>query len=645
MSAKQSSAFPVTSADIEKHRDRANQFLVKSSWKVSSKEQPPTAGSEKWRPSTDYSSSGAEQTNVNNLAKSVSGDALLLTGETNSVMHALRDGLCIGMHLAHAYGQAAGLERLISQNRAGQLSNTQKAEFYEKHHTSAAISLYSFAAYLHWELGKNAGEESSSRQVTLPETPEIDLSNPLKSLECAIFHFGYLATKIELRDGSDFFRYAQLFAERLIDELRERRDSLKHTEFFDNNSYRLEDSDFMLSGFDELPDVSVNTIEFNRLEFKDIVGNRAAKHAARRLAQRMVCYDLKAKKNPFLEIGGLPMVRMGYGKPGTGKSMQIAATATEMNDYCEWLGIPFLFWPLPDNIVSTFQGGSAERMIDYMRRLQDDDKIVYAPMDDAENSFEDRSRQGVSAGVREVIGVFLRYTEGAYAIKRGNTVVEFFTNLPEQLDKAVLSRIQARFPIDGAASREDFLDQDHLWWRKIQEVDQRVVDLKDPADYEYLSAQKDVANLSQVETADPVIGDDRLRAAAEKLLNEKGIEQHDFFALFFGEVLNLYPTFASRDIRNIQQAVNNRLNDFDMPDDWFADAAIFFQQDYDTKTDMLKDLMRGNMKGLSFAGLRWREAVKYCNNLSHILNQDRERRIGEMKFELECRREAEGRIQ
>ncbi len=51
------------------------------------------------------------------------------------------------------------------------------------------------------------------------------------------------------------------------------------------------------------------------------------------------------------------------------------------------------------------------------------------------------------------------------------------------------------------------------------------------------------------------------------------------------------------------------------------------------------------MKGLSFAGLRWREAVKYCNNLSHILNQDRARRVGEMKFELECRREAEGIIQ
>lgn len=283
-------------------------------------------------------------------------------------------------------------------------------------------------------------------------------------------------------------------------------------------------------------------------------------------------------------------------------------------------------------------------MIEYMRRLQDDDKIVYAPMDDAENSFEDRSRQGVSSGVREVIGVFLRYTEGAYAIKRGNAVAEFFTNLPEQLDKAVLSRVQARFPIDGADSREDFLDQDHLWWRGIREVDRRVVNLKDPGDYEYLSSQGQVANLSDVESGDPGLEDDRLRTAAEDLLSRKNRDEHDFFALFFDRVLDVYPTFSSRDVRNIQQAVNNRLNDFDMPEDWFEDADLFFRKDYEIKVEMLKELMRGNLKGLSFADLRWREVVKYCNNLSRILNQDRERRIADILFEMDCRNEAEKRL-
>ena len=33
--------------------------------------------------------------------------------------------------------------------------------------------------------------------------------------------------------------------------------------------------------------------------------------------------------------------------------------------------------------------------------------------------------KGVSAGVKEVIGVFLRYTEGAYAVNYGNSSIGY----------------------------------------------------------------------------------------------------------------------------------------------------------------------------------------------------------------------------
>jgi hypothetical protein len=645
MTSKNDSTFPITPKDLRAHLDHANQMLLKVQDKPHKTSEPSPTKQGNWRPSTDYSSSGLVVVELHKQAKVVSQDALLLTPEANTVLSAFRDGACLGMHLGRAYGEAAGLERLIQLNRSGRMSSTQQAEFYEKHHAAAAVTLFGFAAYLSWKLQTMADEKVSSRQMILAETPAVEFANPLKALERAIFDFGLLSKDPQIRDSLDWYRYAQLFAEALVSEIQTRVGSLNYTDFFSDNTYRLEGTTFFVSGFEAVSAAAVTSMEFNRIEFKDIVGNREAKHVAMRTAQRLLCYDLTEKKNPFRELGGLPLVRMGYGKPGTGKSLQIAAIATLLQDHCKWLDIPFLFWPLPDNIVSTFQGGSAERGVEYMRRLQDDDKILYAPIDDAENNFEERSRQGVSSGVREIIGVFLRYTEGAYAITRGNAVIDFYTNLPEQIDKAVLSRVQSRFAIDGAATREDFLDQDHMWWSKIKDVDPLVVSQKDPSDYDYFSAQSQLGNLSQLETGVlPELLDERLHPTTNRLLNDMGTDHHDFFARFFTEMLRVYPTFSSRDVRNIQQAVNNRLTDFDLPTEWMENPEFFFQQSYNRKLDMLKELMRGNMKQLSFAEIRWRETVNYCNNLSRILNQDRERKIMDMIHEMECHGEAKRRL-
>lgn len=642
-----SSHLPITARDLEAQKKHVDTMFARVQW--TPKAGAPSAGPADphpagWRPSTDYATpTNRAEVSLLQVAKQVSNDPLLLDEAVNHVLREVRTGLQLGLHLATAYGEAAGLVNLVSLNRQGRLTGRQQSDFYEMHHTSTAIALFSAAEYIRWALANYRGEEAAGRQHAV-SLPELVLDNPLKGVECQVFYYAKLLEGDGVRDGVDVIKATSEYFDHLARELRDRVDGLRHREAFENRGYRLEGTDFVLKGFAEVGREATVSVEFNRVEFTAIVGNRAAKHAARRMAQRLVCYDVERARNPFLEIGGLPLVRMGYGKPGTGKSLQIAATATLLQDYCAQLGIPFLFWPLPDNLVSTFQGGSAERAVNWMLRLQDKDKIVYAPIDDAENNFEERTRQGVSAGVREIIGVFLRYTEGAYAIKRGNAVLEFFTNLPEQIDKAVLSRIQARFPIDGAASREDFLDQDHLWWRRIAEVDERFIRMKNPRDYAYLAAQAEVGSLTEIETGEPMLHDERLAAADHHLRERHELSDHDFFAHLFIEVLRVYPTFSSRDVRNIQQAVNTRLTDFDLPEDWFGNPEVFFRRDYDSKVGALKELMRANMKGLSFAEIRYQEAVKYINNLASIANQERDRDIARMTEELARRTEAQARF-
>jgi hypothetical protein len=48
-------------------------------------------------------------------------------------------------------------------------------------------------------------------------------------------------------------------------------------------------------------------------------------------------------------------------------------------------------------------------------------------------------------------------------------------------------------------------------------------------------------------------------------------------------VQQAFPFFTSRDVRNIQQAVNTRVMDFDLPEAWFEDLDTFFALDYDGK--------------------------------------------------------------
>jgi hypothetical protein len=333
-------------------------------------------------------------------------------------------------------------------------------------------------------------------------------------------------------------------------------------------------------------------------------------------------------------------VFMGYGIPGTGKSMLIAAIATRLKAHSENLDIPFLFHPMPDTLISTFQGGSAEKMVEWMKPLQDPTKLIFAPIDDAENNLQERTEQGVSAGVKEVIGVFLRYTEGAYAVNYGNSSIGLFTNLPEMLDKAVISRVQGRFKIDGARTEHDFLDQDHIWWRKLDRTMPDFVNMENPKNYEYLEDQKMVKSLGEILQKIEKPSEDRVLDTFEKVEKLHHHKDHLFYATLYKEIQSVFPFFSSRDVRNIQKAVSLRLTDFDLEKDWFENPEIYFKKDYDTKFQMLQELMRTNMKGLDFSDIRRQEVVRYLDNVATIADTDFKRkvdaRVNQLHIDLEA---------
>jgi hypothetical protein len=205
----------------------------------------------------------------------------------------------------------------------------------------------------------------------------------------------------------------------------------------------------------------------------------------------------------------------------------------------------------------------------------------------------------------------------------------------------VISRVQGRFKIDGARTEHDFLDQDHLWWRKLDATMPDFVNMHGPENYSYLQDQGLAKNMGEIFNVSDKPTEERVLDAYDKIEKQFKSTDHLFYANLYKEIQRIFPFFSSRDVRNIQSAVSLRLTDFDLEEDWFANPEIYFKKDYDTKFNMLQELMRGNMNGLDFSEIRRQEVVRYLDNVATIADTDFKRkvdsRINQLNIETEAR--------
>ena len=648
------STFTIKRNELDTLRDEATSYLKSVQWeqgqRAKNKDKDAKDDSILLYLSRANSGSNVSLTSVSKtilaLKKRLLPDSVAIPIHLNQTLFAVQEGITLGIWIKDSYYDASGLSSL--NERKSTLDNAGKREYESKMHTATAFMLFATAYNILYNLKDIASDDLSVMKQKFAGVPEVSLLSPLKGIACTLFYYDkYLAHPDIIKSDQDVVDFTVVYFEAIIDEIQLRKGSLEYTETILDRTYKLEKSEFAISGWDNVFAGTAKSIEFNKIQFEQIVGNRDAKHFARRLTERMLSYDFEAKKNPFQELGGFMPVFMGYGIPGTGKSMLIAAIATRLKEHCDNLDIPFLFHPMPDTLISTFQGGSAEKMVEWMKPLQDPSKLIFAPIDDAENNLQERTAQGVSAGVKEVIGVFLRYTEGAYAVNYGNSSIGLFTNLPEMLDKAVISRVQGRFKIDGARSENDFLDQDHLWWRKLDQTMPDFVNMKDPKNYTYLDDQGLAKNMGEILNLIEKPTEEGVLEAFERTEKSFQSGDHMFYASLYKEIQKIFPFFSSRDVRNIQSAISLRLTDFDLEKDWFENPEVYFKKDYDTKFNMLQELMKSNMKGLNFSDIRRQEVVRYLDNVATIADTDFKRkvdaRINQMNIELEAREQFDKR--
>ena len=561
-----------------------------------------------------------------NVATNVGNTGLLMAEGINKVSLIIHRAFSLGIRVSQLYDEASNRD-VLNQDMGASSDRTAEAD--DKLLTSSAVLAYTTAFYVVHELINYRESELESIQIEPMELPAF-LGRPSSTRRALMFYYvANLEKSGKVKNENDFIKMTIVFFQSIMDAIEKRIDALSYTEIFTNVSYQLEGSEFSTSGFEQILPGHVTHVEFNRVDWGEIVGNAESKHSARRSIMGLMCYDVATKQNPMKDLGGFSRTKLTYGPPGTGKSMEIAAISTELYDRCKDLNIPYLFHPFPDNIVSTYQGGSAERAIAWFHPiLHDPKRIIFAPIDDAENNLQNRVAQGVSAGVKEIVGVFLRSMEGAYAVDYGNNLVNMYTNNEEMLDPAVLSRVQSRTFMGGAETFEDFMDQDHLGIIKhFSEVSPDFLDLKNPESYKYMSAQVLSDKIGDAYAAKSISNVDKVADAIERTAKKYGRNTPEFFAYLDVEIKKEYPSYTSRDKRNIQSAVKTRAMDFDLPSEWLNDHDLFFTKDYDTKKFMILEAQKSFLKGMKLSDIFFQETVFYFDNLAKIADKVFQRKV------------------
>lgn len=625
---QQNNLFPIKLSDFKEMQEKVWLYLTKSKWNP--KKSSKSVGVDMFTSSTDdmidemsgkYADDGPKTANIVRSTKRFSASEEIQNEIANKILNTIWGGMALGFAVSKITSKASGLDTLRALNATDKkLSQDQETEFRQKNQSDAAIAIFTTAHYIVSKLSKINESEVSKRVIGDVSIPELDLLRKEQAIQCVLYYLdSYINDEKKVKDDVDLLKITMEYFQKVLDELFLKKNSISYLENFEGNTYELEGNGFKFTGFDRSIDGAHVNAKVREVRFEHIAGNQLIKLEVKRMIDRLLCYNPKEKRNPMVEMRGLVRTMLGMGIPGTGKTMIIAAMATEIAERCKEYGFPFIYAPLNLDIVSKFQGESAERMNAWYNIHDTLEAIVFAPIDDAESVFARRDGRESSEGSNSILKVSLNRTEGADAIWFGGSIMPSFTNNWEIMDPAWLSRQQKRVFIDGPKTLNDHLDLNNMFFQRFGDK----VKLIQPKDYVYGTDQKILTSYSSaVKEEDIEPKNPLLKEVFFNLLKKHDPLKHpEFLAEFQLGITQAFPKiFAARDIRNIQDQVTDKLMDFSFTDEMVYNPSYFYLRDYDYKLSVIKELSKATMNGLSFERIYLQELVKYAD-INVTINQ------------------------
>lgn len=507
----------------------------------------------------------------------------LMTPLQATLLHSLRRALAVAQVASDQYADQTPLGDMMRDNLAGTLDKARGKAFAELLTASALISLHVFANMTDFLLS-NTAAESGGDEVHIGEVEEIVLDNSQLALHGALWELDQ-DLAIYAKSDAQLIQVITAYCEKLMEKVALRASTSSHLKAFTDFNYRVEADDFEINGFTPAARTRSSTLVMTFKKPNEVIGNHIAKYQAMKLSKMLMAYDFERKLNPFAELGGFIFTFMGDGMPGTGKTTLIQMMAGLINDYCQNAGYPFRYQNLSTESIDSYQGKSAQNAKAFYRNVIDPNVIGFGTIDDIDQLAGKRGDRQSSAGQLEITAVLMESFSGANTVVRGNCTFGMFSNYPENVDDALRQRAGARFLVNGPQSREDYIDILNLLMGKNHNIPvgdhdlfaAQVIQKAVAESYESHSKPHETGLLAVFDRVYAEIGD--LDTIAKLGTYLKGIQEAD-------------NRFTGRAIKNITDAVKVRAMDIDLPDEWMEKTDLFLFQDYDTKKNMISELMK-----------------------------------------------------
>ena len=531
---------------------------------------------------------------------------------------AIREGMQVFKAFGDLLSDKVGLKKKLIETASSDLSGNR--ELNELRAFCYDYATYAASLYVSKKMDgiiRSEGVEASEEKADLSELPlSLDSAQPEKAVVRRLLApiYDYLIRQAESGEEFEsslvfavsvkdiFDKYAQLALER--------KDSYpaldRHLQGY---QFRIMDEFLVLEGFEDksisAAPAAMQELTFSPIRPEEIVGNRNAKRKIIRYIERLALYDPVQQMNPILELGGLAWTSLYDGLPGTGKSSLFRLAMTLLKELSEQIGMPFSIFTVDQSIKDEYYGKTGKILLQRLSTTQNPNLLNLGVLDDID--LLTSSRDDAQGADNDINNILMQYLDGVFTVRRGNVVNFAASNKPTGLDDALRNRFNDRLMIDGPTTAEDFADIALILGGKL--FKKGLVEISHG--YDPFSTQ--ISGDAQERSSEDVAA-----YMAEEFQQYKGATLLDF-GRFVSELKAKNPKITGRSLRAIIEAIKERSADFDIPKEWFNNRAIYFEQDYERKVDMLTDLYQPITPDILF-----QEAQRYFDSEERFASTEAE---------------------